>query len=289
MRVALMIEGQEGVTWEQWRALAQAAEAAGLDGLFRSDHYRSIGRGDPAGSLDAWATLAGLAAVTTKLRLGTMVSPVTFRRVSVLAKLVTTVDHISNGRAELGIGAGWFESEHDAYGFTFPSTRERLDELDRQLEEVTRQWTEAPDIWPRPVQQPRPPIIVGGSAKPRTVRAAVRFADEYNTVFASVDEARERKRILDEAARDAGRDPLRFSLMIGCVVGRDEGEVEERLEQFRKISSQGTPPIYGTVDRVVAQLREYERVGVERVMLQHLVHEDVEMVGVLGDVASGLG
>jgi alkanesulfonate monooxygenase SsuD/methylene tetrahydromethanopterin reductase-like flavin-dependent oxidoreductase (luciferase family) len=289
MRVALMIEGQEGVTWEQWRALAQAAEAAGLEGLFRSDHYRSIGRGDPAGSLDAWATLAGLAAVTTKLRLGTMVSPVTFRRVSVLAKLVTTVDHISNGRAELGIGAGWFEAEHDAYGFTFPSTKERLDELDRQLEELTRQWTEAPDIWPRPAQQPRPPIIVGGSAKPRTVRAAVRFADEYNTVFASVDEARERKRILDEAARDAGRDPLRFSLMIGCVVGRDEGELEERLEQFRKISSQDAPPISGTVDRVVAQLREYEQVGVERVMLQHLVHEDVEMVSVLGDVASGLG
>jgi alkanesulfonate monooxygenase SsuD/methylene tetrahydromethanopterin reductase-like flavin-dependent oxidoreductase (luciferase family) len=289
MRVALMIEGQEGVTWEQWRALVQAAEAAGLEGLFRSDHYRSIGRGDPAGSLDAWATLAGLAAVTTKLRLGTMVSPVTFRRVSVLAKLVTTVDHISNGRAELGIGAGWFEAEHDAYGFTFPSNKERLDELDRQLEELTRQWTEAPDIWPRPVQQPRPPIIVGGSAKPRTVRAAVRFADEYNTVFASVDEARERKRILDEAARDAGRDPLRFSLMIGCVVGRDEGELEERLEQFRKISSQDAPPISGTVDRVVAQLREYEQVGVERVMLQHLVHEDVEMVSVLGDVASGLG
>jgi len=288
MRVALMIEGQEGVTWEQWRALAHAAEKANLEGLFRSDHYRSIVRGDPAGSLDAWATLAGLAAVTTNLRLGTMVSPVTFRRVSVLAKLVTTVDHISNGRVELGIGAGWFESEHEAYGFTFPSARERLDELDRQLEELIRQWTEAPDIWPKPVQQPRPPIIVGGTAKPRTVRAAVRFADEYNTVFASVDEARERKRVLDEAARDAGRDPLRFSLMTGCVVGRDEDELQDRLAQFKKISGSDAPPISGTVDQVVARLREYEQVGVERVMLQHLVHEDVEMVSVLGDVASGL-
>ena len=288
MRVALMIEGQEGVTWEQWRALAHAAEEANLDGLFRSDHYRSIVRGDPAGSLDAWATLAGLAAVTTKLRLGTMVSPVTFRRVSVLAKLVTTVDHISNGRVELGIGAGWFESEHEAYGFTFPSTKDRLDELDRQLAELIRQWTEAPDIWPKPVQQPRPPIIVGGTAKPRTVRAAVRFADEYNTVFASVDEARERKRVLDEAAREAGRDPLRFSLMTGCVVGRDEQELQDRLAQFKKISNSDAPPISGTVDQVVARLREYEQVGVERVMLQHLVHEDVEMVSVLGDVASGL-
>jgi alkanesulfonate monooxygenase SsuD/methylene tetrahydromethanopterin reductase-like flavin-dependent oxidoreductase (luciferase family) len=289
MRVSLMIEGQEGVTWEQWLALARAAEEANLEGLFRSDHYRSIVRGDPAGSLDAWATLAGLAAATTTLRLGTMVSPVTFRRVSVLAKLVTTVDHISNGRVELGIGAGWFESEHEAYGFQFPSTKERLDELDRQLEELTRQWTDAPDIWPKPVQQPHPPIIVGGTAKPRTVRAAVRFADEYNTVFASVDEARQRKRILDEATREAGRDPLRFSLMIGCVVGRDARELQERLAQFKKISNQDAPPISGTVDQVAARLREYEQVGVERVMLQHLVHEDVEMVTVLGEVASRLG
>jgi alkanesulfonate monooxygenase SsuD/methylene tetrahydromethanopterin reductase-like flavin-dependent oxidoreductase (luciferase family) len=289
MRVSLMVEGQEGVTWEQWLALARAAEDANLEGLFRSDHYRSITRGDPAGSLDAWATLAGLAAATTKLRLGTMVSPVTFRRVSVLAKLVTTVDHISSGRVELGIGAGWFESEHEAYGFKFPPTKERLDELDRQLEELIRQWTDAPDIWPKPVQQPHPPIIVGGRAKPRTVRAAVRFADEYNTVFASVDEARERKRILDEAAREAGRDPLRFSLMIGCVVGRDERDLQHRLDQFKNISGQDAPPISGTVDQVVARLREYEAVGVERAMLQNLVHEDVEMVSLLGEVASRLG
>jgi alkanesulfonate monooxygenase SsuD/methylene tetrahydromethanopterin reductase-like flavin-dependent oxidoreductase (luciferase family) len=289
MRVALMIEGQEGVTWDQWLALARAAEDAKLDGLFRSDHYRSIVRGDPAGALDAWATLAGLAVVTTKLRLGTMVSPVTFRRVSVLAKFVTTVDDISHGRVELGIGAGWFESEHEAYGFKFGTTKERLDELDRQLEELTRQWTEAPDIWPKPIQQPHPPIIVGGTAKPRTVRAAVQWADEYNTVFASVDEARERKRILDDAARDAGRDPLRFSLMTGCVVGRDETELNDRLQRFKAISGSDAPPISGTVDQVVERLREYEQVGVERVMLQHLVHEDVEMVNVLGDVAARLG
>lgn len=290
MRVALMVEGQEDVSWEQWLALARAAEAANLEGLFRSDHYRSIVRGDPAGSLDAWATLAGLAAATTKLRLGTMVSPVTFRRVSVLAKLVTTVDHISNGRVELGIGAGWFESEHEAYGFRFGTTKERLDELDRQLEELTRQWTTAPDIWPKPMQQPHPPIVVGGTAKPRTVRAAVRFADEYNTVFASVDEARERKRLLDEAAREAGREPLRFSLMTGCVVGRDRSEVEERLEQFKAIAKNSDgPPVSGTVDEVVDKLRAYEQAGVERVMLQHLVHEDVEMVSLLGEVASRLG
>lgn len=285
-----MLEGQEGIGWNQWLGLALAAEAAGLEGLFRSDHYRSIVRGDPAGSLDAWATLAALAARTQRLRLGTMVSPVTFRPVSVLAKSVVTVDHISSGRVELGIGAGWYQSEHDAYGFPFTTGRERLDELDRQLAEIHRQWTQADDVWPKPVQQPRPPIIVGGRAKPRTVRAAVRFADEYNTVFPTVEEARERRHILDEAAREAGREPLRFSMMIGCVVGRDEREAQDRLAAWHELAGEAEhPPLVGTVESVTATLRRYEEAGVERAMLQHLVHEDVEMVSLLGDLASALG
>jgi alkanesulfonate monooxygenase SsuD/methylene tetrahydromethanopterin reductase-like flavin-dependent oxidoreductase (luciferase family) len=283
MRINLMLEGQEGITWEQWVALAQAAEDANLEGLFRSDHYRGIGSDDENGSLDAWTTLAGLAARTSRIRLGTMVSPVTFRPASVLAKSVTTVDHISNGRVELGIGAGWFEAEHLTYGFDFKTTPERLDELDRQLAEIDRQWTTADDVWPKPVQKPRPPIIVGGRARPRTVRAAIAHADEYNTVFPTVDDARERKQILDDAARAAGREPLRYSIMIGCLVGRTRDEVSRRLERHPD-----APPIVGTVEQVVAQLREYEAVGVERAMLQHLAHEDVDMVTVLGDVADQL-
>jgi F420-dependent oxidoreductase-like protein len=301
MRVCLMIEGQEDVTWEQWLGLAGACEEHGLEGLFRSDHYGSVMGMPERGSLDAWSTLAALAARTSRIRLGTLVSPATFRHPSVLAKNVVTVDHVSAGRVELGLGAGWNEGEHRAYGFAMPPTATRIEILAEQLEIVHRSWTEEAFSFagahyrledlralPKPLQRPHPTLLVGGSAGPRSLALAARFADEYNTVFASVDEARERKRILDEAAREAGRDPLRFSLMIGCVVGRDEGELEERLEQFRKISSQDAPPISGTVDRVVAQLREYEQVGVERVMLQHLVHEDVEMVSVLGDVASGL-
>jgi alkanesulfonate monooxygenase SsuD/methylene tetrahydromethanopterin reductase-like flavin-dependent oxidoreductase (luciferase family) len=284
-----MIEGQEGVSWEQWVALARATEEANLDGLFRSDHYRSIVRGEPAGALDAWATLAGLAAVTSRIRLGTLVSPVTFRRVPVLAKLVTTVDHISGGRVELGLGAGWFEAEHEAYGFNFPPLRERMDELDRQLAEIVRHWDAAPEIQPKPLQRPHPPIIVGGTAKPRTVRAAVAYADEYNTVWPTVEEARERKRALDDAAAAAGREPLRFSMMTSCVVADDNADLRERLAAFKAVTGSEAPAISGTVDEVVNRIREYEQAGVDRVMLQHIAHEDVAMVNVLGLVAAQLG
>jgi alkanesulfonate monooxygenase SsuD/methylene tetrahydromethanopterin reductase-like flavin-dependent oxidoreductase (luciferase family) len=286
MRISLMVEGQEGVTWEQWVALARAVEEAGLEGLFRSDHYLSIVRGGETGSLDAWTTLAALGALTQRIRLGTMVSPVTFRPVSVLAKAVVTADHVSNGRVELGIGGGWYEAEHTVYGFPFGSVRDRMDELDRQLAELVRQWTEADDVWPKPVQRPRPHLIVGGSAKPRTVRAAIGFADEYNTPFPSLEQARDRRRAVDEAARAAGREPLTFSMMTGCVAGRDRGEVEARLDAWRRVTGgDGGPPLAGTVDELAARLREYESVGVERAMLQHLAHDDVEMVAVLGELA----
>jgi alkanesulfonate monooxygenase SsuD/methylene tetrahydromethanopterin reductase-like flavin-dependent oxidoreductase (luciferase family) len=287
MRICLMVEGQEGITWEQWLALAQAAEAAGLDGLFRSDHYRSILRGDPAGALDAWAIVAALAARTERIRLGTLVSPVTFRHVSVLAKSVTTVDHISRGRVELGIGAGWFEPEHTTYGFPFLTTRERLDQLDAQLAEIHRQWTDADDVWPRPFQQPRPPIIVGGTAKPRTVRAAIRYADEYNTVNPTVEEARARKTLLDDAAHEAGREPLRFSIFAACVAGRDEREAQDRLRLWHEFSGlEDRPMLVGTVEQLAEQLAAYESVGVERAMLQHLLQDDVEMVELLGELAA---
>jgi alkanesulfonate monooxygenase SsuD/methylene tetrahydromethanopterin reductase-like flavin-dependent oxidoreductase (luciferase family) len=289
VRICLMLEGQEGISWEQWLELAQTAEDAGLEGLFRSDHYRSIVRPEPAGSLDAWTTLAALGARTERLRLGTMVSPVTFRPVSVLAKSVVTVDHVSNGRAELGIGAGWYEAEHASYSFPFLTVRERLDLLDRQLAEVHRQWGEAPDVWPKPVQQPRPPIIVGGRAKPRTVGAAARFADEYNMVFASVEEVRQGREALETACERAGREPLRLSIMIGCVVGRNEQEVRHRVEAWTKLVGEAqVPPLAGTVEQVAETLRRYERAGVSRAMLQHIVHEDVEMVSLLGELDAAL-
>jgi alkanesulfonate monooxygenase SsuD/methylene tetrahydromethanopterin reductase-like flavin-dependent oxidoreductase (luciferase family) len=280
-----MVEGQEGVTWEHWLALAEACETAGLEGLFRSDHYLSIVRGGEAGSLDAWATIAALAARTERLLLGTLVSPVTFRPPAVLAKSVATAQEISSGRVELGIGAGWYEAEHEAYGFPFPPVGERMDELERQLEAIARLWDTDPSAWPKP--RPRPRLIVGGSAKPRTVRAAVRFADEYNTTFATPEECRERRARVDAAAREAGRDPLTFSLMTGAVVGRDHAELDERIARFQEVRGRPgeTPHVTGTLDEAAARLREYQDAGVERVMLQHLDHEDVDMVHALGELA----
>jgi alkanesulfonate monooxygenase SsuD/methylene tetrahydromethanopterin reductase-like flavin-dependent oxidoreductase (luciferase family) len=286
VRVALMIEGQEGVSWEQWLALARACEEGGIEALFRSDHYQSVGHDPRRLALDAWATISALAAVTERVRLGTLVSPVTFRRAGEIAKVVATADHVSGGRVELGLGAGWNEREHEAFGFPFPDLRARMDELEQQLQHVRRQWAE---LSPPSVQQPRPPLIVGGTGGPRSCRLGARYADEYNTVFASVDDCAERKKRVDSACRAEGREPIAFSLMTGCVVGRDRAEVERRagavtertgLEVADLLESDQT--ITGTVEQVVARIGEYAEVGVERVYLQHLDHADVEMVELIG-------
>jgi F420-dependent oxidoreductase-like protein len=301
-----MIEGQEGVTWEAWKALAAACEEHGYEGLFRSDHYLSVmGRGD-RGSLDAWATLAALAAVTSRLRLGTLVSPATFRHPSVLAKTAATVDHVSGGRAELGIGAGWLEAEHRAYGFPFAPMRARMDVMAEQLEIVVRSFDDEPfsfngehyeiedlDARPKPLQRPRPPIVVGGRGGRRSLALAARWADEYNTFSASVDEIRQRRDAFAKAWAAAGRDrdALRFSAMVTVVVGADQAELRDRVG--RLADWQGRDPgevldslratgVVGTVDEAAERLRELEAAGAQRVMVQHLLHDDVEAVGLIG-------
>jgi alkanesulfonate monooxygenase SsuD/methylene tetrahydromethanopterin reductase-like flavin-dependent oxidoreductase (luciferase family) len=283
-----MIEGQEGVSWDDWVALAGACEETGIDGLFRSDHYLSVFGRDERGSLDAWATLSALAVVTERIRLGTLVSPVTFRQAGELAKVVATVDHVSGGRVELGLGAGWNEREHEAFGFPFPSLRERMDLLEQQLEHVTRQWAELP---PAPVQRPGPPLIVGGTAGPRSSALAARYADEYNTTFATPEECRERRERVDAACARTGREPIAFSLMTVCVVGREPQEVLERIRRLMVVSGRDDDPavvlreenkLAGTVEEVVARLRAYEEVGVERAYLQHLDHSDLDMVRLIG-------
>jgi F420-dependent oxidoreductase-like protein len=302
-----MIEGQEDVTWRQWCDLAKACEDAGLEGLFRSDHYLSVGGHSERGSLDAWTTLAGLAARTERIRLGTMVSPTTFRHPSVLAKSVVTVDHISGGRIELGIGAGWHEAEHRAYGFSFPPTSVRMAVLEEQIEIVHRSWgdpfdfdgshfrIEELDALPKPLQRPHPNLIVGGSGNRRSAALAARWADEYNTVFASPEECRRRRQRVADAWEAAGRDPgsLTFSLMTGFVVGKTDAGVKAGARAvMEKSDASGSEEewlaalreewVVGTVEEAVDRLGMLEEAGVDRVMLQHLAHEDIDMVQLLG-------
>jgi F420-dependent oxidoreductase-like protein len=277
MRVCLMIEGQEGVTWEQWMALATACEEHRIEALFRSDHYLSVEGRKERGSLDAWATIAALAARTERLRLGTLVSPSTFRHPSLLAKMVVTADHVSGGRVELGMGAGWHRAEHDAYGFPFPSTRERMDMLEEQLEIVHRSWSdesfsfqgrhyrvERNPALPKPLQEPHPPLLIGGRGGERSLRLAARWADEYNTLFVSPDDCREVRARLEEAWEREGRERPSLSVMLRWI--------------------DGSP------DSVVAQLREYSDAGVDRVMLQQLRREDIDSLALLGrEVIPALG
>jgi F420-dependent oxidoreductase-like protein len=307
MRVCLMIEGQEGVTWDEWVALAGACERHGLDGLFRSDHYSAIVR-PVAGSLDAWTTLAALAVVTKRIRLGTMVSPATFRHPSVLARQAVTVDHVSAGRIEVGMGAGWYEREHRENGFDFSDGRTRFARLAEQVEVVVRSWTE--DDWsfagehyhlagqtalPRPLQLPHPPLILGGTAKPRAAALAARWASEYNTAFATPEECAARKATLVDACATAGRDPttLPLSLMTLCVVGEDSGEARDRMARVVELRGDRTPVddlldathdawLVGTVEQVIERLDVYRAAGIERVYLQHLDHTDLGMVETIG-------
>ncbi|MFP4634274.1 MAG: TIGR03560 family F420-dependent LLM class oxidoreductase [Nitriliruptoraceae bacterium] len=308
MRVNLMIEGQESVTWEQWVALARATEEAGLEGLFRSDHYQSVASRTERSSLDAWATLAALGGITERIRLGTMVSPASFRHPSVLAKNVVTADHVSGGRVELGMGAGWHELEHITYGFPFHDLGTRYEVFEEQVEIVTRQLREERfdfhgkhyhlegcEARPKPVQMPSVPLILGGTAGKRSARLAARFADEYNTVFPSLEAVRERKARLDAACADNGRAPLPLSMMTGCLLGRDEAEVRDRASRLKQLSgAEGELDawldklrdawIIGTPEQAAERLEAYRQEGVSRVMLQNQLHDDVDMVAVMGEL-----
>jgi alkanesulfonate monooxygenase SsuD/methylene tetrahydromethanopterin reductase-like flavin-dependent oxidoreductase (luciferase family) len=309
MRVCLMIEGQESVTWEEWLQLAKACEESAIDALFRSDHYQSVMGQTERSSLDAWATICGLAASTSTLRLGALVSPVTFRHPSVLAKNVVTADHISGGgRIELGMGSGWLEAEHDAYGFPFPPTGVRVKMFEEQIEIVSRQWDEEPfdfdgehyrikggNAQPKPIS--RPNLIVGGSARPRTLAAAAKWADEYNLVMMSAEQAREAVPLVKQAWEDAGRPAPVISLMTHGIIGSDRVDLLERAHRVAEVRGEDASDpeafieglrentLVGTVAEIRKQLGELEEAGVERVMFQHLTHNDLDGVDLIAELA----
>jgi F420-dependent oxidoreductase-like protein len=305
VQLCLMIEGQEDVTWPQWLALAKACEQHEIPALFRSDHYMNLDLQHPErAALDAWGTTCALAAVTSKLRLGTMVSPATFRHPSQLAKLVVTADHVSEGRIELGLGAGWHEREHEAYGFPFAPLRTRIDVLEEQLQIILGSWTTQPFSFdgqhyvlrdliaqPKPVQRPHPPLIMGGSAGPRSASMAARFADEYNTPFPTLEQVVQHRDRISRACEEAGREPIPFSIMTAVLVGSDEHELAERARRLAEKTGgdaeailHDPPPswIVGTVDRATEQLLALRDAGVSRVMCQQLLHDDLDAVALLG-------
>ncbi|MFL5897133.1 MAG: LLM class flavin-dependent oxidoreductase [Solirubrobacterales bacterium] len=311
MDVCLMVEGQEDVTWEDWLGLAETCEANGVGTMFRSDHYLSVDDRRERGSFDAWGTITALGAVTEELRLGTLVSPATFRHPAVLAKAAVTADHVSGGRVEVGIGAGWWEREHELYGFELPPVGPRMGALEEQMRIVRGHWGEGPfsfdgeyfsakelDALPKPVQRPLP-LILGGSGGPRSLRLAARYADEYNTVMATAGEVDDIRRRLDQACKAEGRDPatLPLSMMTGWLVGADRDELVDRASRLSRwkgenddgeafIAGLRESTILGTVEEAVEQLRDLERAGLARIMGQHLLHRDLDAVALMGrDIA----
>ncbi len=325
MRFALMIEAQQGLSYADQLALVHRAEAAGFEAFFRSDHYASFPGPSDGPSTDAWTVLAGLARETERITLGVLVSPVTFRHPGNFVKVVTTVDEMSGGRIEVGVGAGWNETDHSALGLPFPEIKERADLMEDQLAILHGLWTE-PDGWsyeghqirvvdgflrPKPVDVPerpraangsvRPRILVGGDGSPRGFRIAARYADEFNLTGASPEGTAERFGVLDDACRAAGREPatLTHSAMIGVMIGANEADVARRRADLLRVLGVDTAAgsawyearrarwIMGTPDEARAMVRRFADAGVERIMLQDFLPWDLEMVDLMGSELVG--
>jgi len=295
MQLRIFTEPQEGAEYGTLLAVAQAAEQLGFDAFFRSDHYLAIDASGLPGPTDAWITLAGLARETSRIRLGTLVTPVTFRLPGPLAITVAQVDRMSGGRVELGLGTGWFDAEHTAYGIPFPPLAERFDRLEEQLEVVTGLWgtaegktfsfsgsyytlTDSPAL-PKPVQRPRPPVLIGGGGERRTPRLAARFADEYNVPFDTVEASVAAFGRVRRACQEAGRDPgsLVYSAAQTVCCGRDEAELARRAEatgeQLAELRRSG---LAGSPAEIVDKLGRFAAAGAERVYLQVLDLHDLD-------------
>jgi len=296
MRLVIFIEPQHGAGYEDQRRIAQLAEQAGFDGFFRSDHYVAMRADGRPGPTDSWVALGALAVQTSRIRLGTLVTSATFRLPGPLAISVAQVDEMSQGRVELGLGGGWFEREHTAYAIPFPPVGERFDRFEEQLEIITGLWAadgpysfsgkhyeiiDSPAL-PKPVQSPRPPIIVGGGGKRRTPALAARFADEFNSPFASVADATTMFERAREACEAAGRsEPLALSAAAVLCCGRDDAEVRRRADAIGRsvedLRSNGDA-VVGTPDEVVEQISRFGEAGASRIYLQTLDLSDLQHV-----------
>jgi F420-dependent oxidoreductase-like protein len=296
MRLPIFTEPQQGADYQTLRKVALAAEELGFEAFFRSDHYLKMGdvSGLP-GPTDSWATLAALAVETSRIRLGTLMTAATFRLPGPLAITVAQVDQMSGGRVEFGLGAGWFEAEHAAYGIPFPSLAERFDRFEEQLTIVTGLWATPVDqtfsfngahyqladspALPKPAQRPRPPVIVGGGGSRRTPRLAARFADEFNAAFRSVPDSAAGFARVREACEAAGRYPTSMTYSVAQTVccGKDEAEFRRRAAAIgREPGDVRANGIGGTPGEVAAKITEFAEIGAERVYLQVLDLGDLD-------------
>lgn len=301
MDLRIFIEPQQGASYEQQLAVAQRAEALGFDAFFRSDHFLKMGDVDGLpGPTDSWITLGAIARETTTIRLGTLVTSATFRHPGPLAISVAQVDQMSAGRVELGIGAGWFDDEHLAYGIPFPPLGERFDRLEETLEILQGLWhtplgdtfdhhgehwtIERSPALPKPHQPVGPPIIIGGAGPRRTPKLTARFASEFNTPFLDLDSAIAVNARVDEACIELGRDPVsvrRSAAQVVCC-GADEAEVGRRAAAIgREPEELRANGLAGTPDELIAKLQEHARIGVTRVYLQVLDLDDLDHLDLL--------
>jgi F420-dependent oxidoreductase-like protein len=303
MLLRIFTEPQQGASYDDLVAVATTAEALGFDAYFRSDHYLAMGdtEGNP-GPTDAWITLAGLARETSRIRLGTLLTAATFRLPGPLAISVAEVDAMSHGRVELGLGAGWFDAEHTAYGIPFPSLAERFDRLEEQLAVITGLWgtpagerftfegahyqlTDSPAL-PKPHQRPGPPVIVGGGGKHRTPALAAQFASEFNMPFSSLTDTRDQFGRVRQACRSAGRDADSMVLSAAQVVccGRDEAAIARRARAIgRQVDELRANGLCGTPEELVSQLAQWAEIGTERVYLQLLDLSDLDHLALIAD------
>ena len=317
MRYALMTEPQQGLTYDELLAIVHTAEDAGIEAFFRSDHYASFPGETGLHTTDAWSTLAGLARETSTIRLGTLVSPVTFRIPGNLAKVIQTVDEMAGGRIEAGFGAGWNEKEHQQLGIGFPSIEERYDMLEEQMELLHRLWTE-PEGWTYEGEhwqvrgarrhgevardgRRHPHIIFGGKGRSRMAQLVARYGDEFNLNSASPDEAPAAYERVRAACADVGRDPdqLVYSAMTGVLVAETEGDLHARVADLLEAIGQRDADgeawlaerrgrwVMGTPDEAHERVRTLEAAGTQRVMLQDFVPRDLDHVRLIGRLFAG--
>jgi F420-dependent oxidoreductase-like protein len=303
MELRVFTEPQQGATYDNLLRVAKESERLGFDAFFRSDHYLHMGSvsGLP-GPTDAWITLAGLARETSTIRLGTLMSAATFRLPGPLAIAVAQVDQMSGGRVELGIGTGWFANEHAAYGIDFPPLGERFERLEEQLAIITGLWetpegqtfnydgehyqlTESPAL-PKPVQRPRPPVLIGGGGKVRTPQLAARYANEFNMPFNSLDATSSQFQRVREACETLGRgsDSIVLSAAQVLCLGENEAEIERRASRIgRDVAELRANGLAGTVDEVIEKIQSFASIGAQRIYLQVLDLTDLDHLNLVAE------